>query len=53
VNGHEKIRRQQFYAAMTPEQKVEFIDGQVVRHSPARNRHLDVTLQVCHFNLAQ
>jgi Uma2 family endonuclease len=44
----ENIRRQQFYAAMTPEQKVEFIDGQVVTHSPARNRHLDVTLRVCH-----
>ena len=39
----EERRRRQFYADMTPEQKVEFIDGQVVLHSPARNRHLDVT----------
>ncbi|KLU03330.1 hypothetical protein RISK_004642 [Rhodopirellula islandica] len=29
---------------MTPEQKIEFIDGEVVLHSPARNRHLDATL---------
>lgn len=36
-------RRQRFYAEMTPEQKIEFIDGEVVLHSPARNRHLDAT----------
>ncbi len=28
---------------MTHDQKIEFIDGEVVLHSPARNRHLDVT----------
>ena len=28
---------------MTPDEKVEFIDGEVVMHSPARNRHLDAT----------
>lgn len=28
---------------MTPDQKIEFIDGEIVLHSPARNRHLDVT----------
>lgn len=28
---------------MTPEEKVEFIDGEVVMHSPAKNRHLDIT----------
>lgn len=38
--------RQKFYAEMTPEQKVEFINGEVVMHSPARSRHLDVTLQI-------
>jgi len=26
---------------MTPEQKVEFIDGEVILHSPAKNRHLN------------
>ena len=35
--------RQTFYEEMMPEQKVEFIDGEVVLHSPARNQHLDVT----------
>lgn len=39
----EKRRRHQFYEEMTPEEKVEFIDGEVVMHSPAKNRHLDAT----------
>ena len=39
----ERERRAKFYEEMTPEQKIEFIDGEVVLHSPARNRHLDVT----------
>ncbi len=39
----EQQRRDQFYQDMTPEEKIEFIDGGVVLHSPARNRHLDVT----------
>ncbi|MEM1293790.1 MAG: Uma2 family endonuclease [Verrucomicrobiota bacterium] len=42
----ERQKRTQFYAEMTPEQKVEFIDGEVILHSPARNRHLDVTMRV-------
>lgn len=36
----EKVARERFYEEMTPEQKVEFIDGEVVMHSPARNAHL-------------
>ncbi|MEZ6060068.1 MAG: Uma2 family endonuclease [Planctomycetaceae bacterium] len=40
---NEQQRRQRFYQEMTEEQKVEFIDGDVVLHSPARNRHLDAT----------
>lgn len=44
----ERKRRDQFYHDMTPDQKIEFIDGEVVLHSPARNRHLDVTLNVSH-----
>lgn len=36
-------RRDLFYEEMTPEQKVEFIDGEVIVHSPARNQHLDTT----------
>ncbi len=39
----EAQRRLEFYKQMTPEEKVEFIDGEVVLHSPARNRHLDAT----------
>ena len=42
----ERQRRNAFYAEMTPEQKVEFIDGEIILHSPARNRHLDVTLRI-------
>jgi len=42
----ERERRQKFYEEMTPEEKVEFIDGEVVMHSPARNRHLLVTNHV-------
>ena len=40
----ERDARERFYDEMTPEQKIEFIDGEVLLHSPARNRHLDVTL---------
>jgi Uma2 family endonuclease len=39
----EQRRRQEFYEKVTPDQKAEFIDGEIVLHSPARNRHLDVT----------
>jgi Uma2 family endonuclease len=39
----ERSRRLQFYAEMTPEMKTEFIDGEVIMHSPARNIHLDAT----------
>ena len=42
----ERQRRTKFYEEMTPEQKIEFIDGEVVLHSPARNVHLDVTSNV-------
>ncbi len=42
----EKARRAQFYAEMTPEQKTEFIEGEVLMHSPARNAHLVATLNL-------
>ena len=42
----EQARRERFYEEMTPEQKVEFIHGNVVLHSPARNRHLDATMRL-------
>lgn len=44
----ERLRRLKFYDEMTPEQKVEFIDGEVIMHSPARNKHLDCTVNICH-----
>lgn len=36
----EKQRRQQFYLEITDEVKAEFIDGEVIVHSPARNWHI-------------
>ncbi|MEO8352727.1 MAG: Uma2 family endonuclease [Chthoniobacteraceae bacterium] len=39
----ERERRERFYEEMTPDQKIEFIDGEVMPQSPARNVHLDVT----------
>ena len=44
--AEERERRRVFYQEITPEQKIEFIDGEIVLHSPARNRHLDVTLRL-------
>jgi Uma2 family endonuclease len=41
--AREQELRAQFYAEMTPEQKVEFIDGAAVFHSPAKNRHVIAT----------
>lgn len=36
----ELLARQRFYDEMSDDQKVEFIDGEIIMHSPARNRHL-------------
>jgi Uma2 family endonuclease len=36
----ESARRQKFYEETLDDQKAEFIDGQVVLHSPAKNKHL-------------
>ena len=38
--------RERFYEEMSDDQKVEFIDGEVVMHSPARNRHLSAKLNL-------
>ena len=37
----EQRRRAEFYDWVTPDVKAEFINGEVIIHSPARNRHLD------------
>ena len=41
--GREKKLREKFYADITPEHKWEFIQGEVIMHSPALNRHLMAT----------
>lgn len=38
--GLEQKLREKFYADITPEHKWEFIQGEVIMHSPALNRHL-------------
>ena len=40
VMGREQRLREKFYADITPENKWEFIQGEIVMHSPALNRHL-------------
>jgi Uma2 family endonuclease len=39
----EQRMREKFYADITPEYKWEFIQGQVIMHSPALNRHLQTS----------
>lgn len=39
----EKKKRDEFHAWLKPDVKAEFIQGEVVVHSPVRNKHLDVT----------
>lgn len=41
--GREQKLREKFYADITPEHKWEFIQGEVIMHSPAVNRHLAVS----------
>lgn len=41
--SEERRRRDEFYEEISPSQKAEFIDGQVIMHSPVRNRHLQTT----------
>ena len=42
----EAERRQKFYEEITEEHKWEFIDGQVIMHSPAKNRHLVAVMNI-------
>jgi len=48
----EKQLRARFYQEMTPSEKVEFIGGEVIMHSPARNAHLDATSNISQLLLA-
>lgn len=42
----ETKQREKFYADMTPEDKWEFIQGEVIMHSPALNRHLAASQRI-------
>lgn len=42
----ETERRERFYDEMTDAEKVEFINGEVIVHSPARAAHLDATYNI-------
>ena len=42
----EQQRREQFYRDIDEDTKAEFINGQVVMHSPVRRRHLQASLNV-------
>lgn len=44
--AREQKLREKFYADITPEHKWEFIQGEVIMHSPALNRHLLATKQL-------
>ncbi len=41
----ERELREQFYAEITSDRKLEFIDGRTVVQAPARNQHLDATMR--------
>jgi len=43
VLAAERKLREKFYADITPEHKWEFIQGEIIMHSPALNRHLQAT----------
>lgn len=42
----ETKQREKFYADITPEHKWEFIQGEVIMHSPALNRHLAASQRI-------
>lgn len=42
----ESAARHRFYDEMTDGEKVEFIDGEIIMHSPARNRHLLASMKL-------
>ena len=47
----EQQKRQEFYDWLTPEVKAEFINGEIVMHSPAKKRHLRANKRL--FNLLE
>ena len=52
VLARERERRLRFYEEMTPEQKTEFINGEVIMHSPSKLRHMEALGYLFHLLLA-
>lgn len=46
VLAAERIKREQFYEDISPEDKWEFINGEVIMHSPATDRHWQVRARI-------
>jgi Uma2 family endonuclease len=44
----ERVKREEFYRDVTPSAKVEFINGESVRHSPATVKHNQVRQHLAH-----
>ncbi len=42
----EKQKRQEFYDWVTPGMKAEFINGDIIVHSPVKKRHNDVSIRI-------
>ncbi|MEQ8822291.1 MAG: Uma2 family endonuclease [Sumerlaeia bacterium] len=42
----ERVKREEFYRWLTPSTKAEFINGEVVMHSPSRRMHIVVLKQI-------
>src|SRR5215218_6476378 len=42
----ERARREQFYEDISPEDKWEFINGEVIMHSPATAKHTQVRARI-------
>ncbi len=47
VVNEEKMRRQRFYHEIQEDQKAEFINGEVVIHSPVKIEHNKVSVRLC------
>ena len=46
IAEQESAAREQFLKNLTPDMKAEFILGEIEMHSPARAKHLDITLNL-------
>jgi Uma2 family endonuclease len=43
---NEKKKRHDFYNKITPSEKAEFINGEIIMHSPATNKHLQISINL-------